>query len=886
MKSITINYSYILVLPFLVFCFMGNAQTIENQKYLDSNLSTEKRVEDLVSKLTLDQKIKLMMNKGTAIETNGLQIPAYNWWNECLHGVARAGKATVFPQAIGLGATWDKSLLFKVATAISDEARAKHEYFNKNNQRGIYMGLNFWTPNINIFRDPRWGRGMETYGEDPYLTGELAVSFIKGLQGDNPKYFKTIATVKHFIAHSGPEVGRSGFNVDISNHDLLLTYAPAFKRTVQNSGVYSVMCAYNAFRKEPCCSNHYLMNDLLREQWGFKGFIVTDCGAVSNIYRKGAHEKVETPEEASAWAIKSGVDLECGSAFKALDKAIEKKLITESELDLAVKRLFTARFKLGSFDDPNKVEYTKIPYSVVESKENVALSLEAAKKSIVLLKNDNSILPLQKTIKSIAVIGPNANDAEALLANYHGFPSQIITPLEGIKRKLPNTKVLYSQGSPFVNGLAAVNLIDSKFLFTDEKTSINGLNAKYFTILNTDRTLIMERVDSQVNFNWTSKKPHESIDPFNFAVQWNGYLKVPKKGKYVLDLYGSSNYELLIDGVSLFNYSNSDGPDHRGKELNLEPNKVYKIEIKFSNQGANAMIKLNWQLPNENLSKEAIEVAQKADAIVLCMGLSPRIEGESMDIVADGFNGGDRTKIELPQVQQELIKNIVALGKPVVLVLVNGSALAVNWEDKNISGIVESWYGGQEAGTAIADVLFGDYNPAGRLPVTFYASETDIPAFENYDMKGRTYRYFDKKPLYEFGFGLSYTQFLYSNLVIDSVNEINKSINVSVEIQNSGEYDGEEVVQLYVNQVDSNLPSSIRSLKGFERIYLKKGEKKTINFQLKTEDFATVNKEEQLVVEPGTFVVSVGGKQPTQLVYKNQVISKKIKLQGNTIFVK
>jgi beta-glucosidase len=704
-------------------------------QYLNTNLSTEQRVDDLVSKLTLDQKIKLMMNRGTAIESNGLQIPAYNWWNECLHGVARAGKATVFPQAIGLAATWDKSLMFNVGNAISDEARAKHEYFNARDQRGIYMGLNFWTPNINIFRDPRWGRGMETYGEDPYLTGEMAVSFIKGLQGDDPKYLKTIATIKHFVAHSGPEEGRSGFNADVSRSDLLMTYAPAFKNAVQNSGVYSLMCAYNAFNGEPCCSNHYLMNDLLREQWGFKGFVVTDCGAVSNIYRKGAHEKVATAEEASAWAIKSGVDLECGSAFISLNIAIEKKLITERELDNAVKRLFTARFKLGSFDDPKEVAYTQIPYSVVESKEHVQLSLEAAQKSIVLLKNNN-LLPLKKSVKKIAVIGPNANDSEALLANYHGFPSKIVTPLEAIKNKLPNSEIFYAQGAPLVEGLSSVHLITSDFLFTDQSATKNGLKADYYDNEQANGKPLYSQVDSQIDFNWTNDPPSSKLAPFSFAVNWNGFIKAPLSGKYVLDVYGCSDYELFIDGVSLFKYSSSDGPEHRGQEIEFEKDKTYKIEIKFANRGANAMIKLNWQLPNVDLLSEALQKAREADVVVMCMGLSPRIEGESMVIKADGFNGGDRTKIALPKIQQDLIKEIVALGKPVVLILVNGSAVAINWENENIPAIIESWYGGQEAGTAIADVLFGDYNPAGRLPVTFYKSENDIPDFDNYDMKG------------------------------------------------------------------------------------------------------------------------------------------------------
>ncbi|MBC7867598.1 MAG: glycoside hydrolase family 3 C-terminal domain-containing protein, partial [Gloeobacteraceae cyanobacterium ES-bin-316] len=467
---------FFLVVVTAIAAFSGQvciAQT-KQPAYLNSSLPVSQRVDDVIGKLSLSQKIKLLMNKGTAIDSNGLKIPAYNWWNECLHGVARAGKATVFPQAIGLAATWDTVLMNKVANAISDEARAKHEYFAKKNQRGIYTGLNFWTPNINIFRDPRWGRGMETYGEDPYLTSRMANAFIRGMQGNNPKYFKTIATIKHFVAHSGPEEGRSGFNVNVSENDFWETYAPAFKSAVQNAGVYSLMCAYNAFRGEPCCSNDYLMNDLLRKQWGFKGFIVTDCGAVSNIYRKGAHEKVPTAEEASALAIKAGVDLECGSAFNNLDKAVAKNLIKETDLDNALRRLFTARFLLGFFDDASKSSYTKIPFSVVESKQHIQLSLEAARKSTVLLKNEGNILPLKNTIKILAVIGPNTNEEEVLLANYNGLPTSIATPLTALKKQLPGTKILYAQGSAYADGLPVVKLITSEYLFTDKQATLSG----------------------------------------------------------------------------------------------------------------------------------------------------------------------------------------------------------------------------------------------------------------------------------------------------------------------------------------------------------------------------------------------------------------------------
>lgn len=455
-------------------------QAQQEKPYLNTKLSTEERVNDIISKLTLAQKIKLLMYRGTPVQSNGLDIPAYNWWNECLHGVARAGKATVFPQAIGFAATWDTALIQKVADAISDEARAKHEFFAKKDKRGIYQGLNFWTPNINIFRDPRWGRGMETYGEDPFLTGKIASSFVRGLQGDNPNYYKTIATVKHFVVHSGPESSRHRYNAIISNRDFYTTYTPAFKMAIQEAGVYSLKCAYNRFRDKPCCGSDFLLTDLLRNQWGFKGFIITDCGAVNDFFKVDGHGVATTAEQAASMAIKSGVDLECGDVFNALDKAIEKKLVTEQELDVCIRRLFTARFKLGFFDPASSVPYTNIPYTVVESEAHKQLSLDAARKSIVLLKNTNSLLPLKKSIKTIAVIGPNADDEEVMLANYYGYPTHAVTPLQGIRNKLPNAKVLYAKGSTHVEGLPTVDLIPANYFYKNADAKEAGLQGEYY----------------------------------------------------------------------------------------------------------------------------------------------------------------------------------------------------------------------------------------------------------------------------------------------------------------------------------------------------------------------------------------------------------------------
>jgi len=879
----------ILRLNILIFALISISQIdaqvsfIQNNKkaYLNSALPISQRVDDIISSLSLQQKVKLLMNKGTAIDSNGMYIPAYNWWNECLHGVARAGKATVFPQAIGLAATWDTVLMNKVANAISDEARAKHEYFAQKNQRGIYTGLNFWTPNINIFRDPRWGRGMETYGEDPFLTSTMANTFIRGLQGQDTKYFKTIATIKHFVTHSGPEEGRSGFNVDVTDNDFWETYTPAFKSAVKNAGVYSLMCAYNAFRGEPCCSNDYLLNDLLRKQWGFNGFIVTDCGAVTNLYRKGAHERVPTAEEASAIAIKAGVDLECGSAFNALDKAIEKKLLTEADLDNALRRLFTARFLLGFFDAPSLVPFSKIPYSVVESKKHVQLSLEAARKSIVLLKNDKGLLPLKNNYKTIAVIGPNANEEEVLLANYHGLPSSIITPFEGIENQFTQSNVIFAQGAPHAEGLPVVKRIAPTFLFVNKEATQQGLEGQYFNNTNFAGKPVLARVDSCINFNWTIVPPSSDINPANFSVKWNGFLKVPFDGEYTLDMYGSSDFQLILNDNTLFKYSSSDGPEHRYKKIQLKSNEVYSVQINYFNVGDNPIATLNWEKPKNEYEAEAIEVAKSADLVILCMGLSPRVEGEDMDIKLDGFNRGDRTKLALPIIQQNLIKKITDLGKPVVLVLLNGSALAINWEDEHISTIIETWYGGQQGGKAIADVLSGNYNPSGRLPVTFYTSEKELPAFADYNMKGRTYRYYTGKPLYEFGYGLSFTNFTYSNLILNTVANVGDKISVTVDVQNTGDFDGEEVAQLYLTNLSKALQKTLRSLKGYDRFFLKKGQKRTISFEIQAKDFSYISNDGKRVIDAGSFQVSVGGKQPTQFK-KGEILIKTVQIKGGS----
>lgn len=680
--------------------------------FQDPSLPIEQRVDDLVSRLTLDEKVSQMVHSAPAIPRLG--IPEYNWWNECLHGVARAGIATVFPQAIGMSASWDKKLLYEVATVISTEARAKHHEFARHNDRGIYKGLTFWSPNINIFRDPRWGRGHETYGEDPYLTGEMAVAFIKGLQGDDPKYLKVVATAKHYAVHSGPEKDRHHFNAVVSKKDLYETYLPAFKKSVKEAKVESIMGAYNRTNGEACCASVTLLQKILREEWGFNGYVVSDCGAIDDIH---AHHKLtQSPEESSALAVKNGCELNCGGTYNSLVKAVREGLISEDEIDIAIKRLFTARFKLGMFDPEEMVSYAQIPYEVNDCEEHRKLALEMARKTIVLLKNENNLLPLSKDLKAITVIGPNADNLEVLLGNYNGTPSRYVTPLQGIRDKVsPKTKVYYTPGC---------------------------------------------------------------------------------------ELIGRSKH-----GFS-----------------------------------------------------EAISMAEGSDVVIMVMGLSPRLEGEE----GEWGGEGDRTNIDLPGVQHDLIEAIYETGKPIVLVLTNGSALAINWEAKHIPAIVDIWYPGEEGGTALADVLFGDYNPAGRLPVTFMKSLDQVPEFTDYSMKNRTYRYMKDEPLWAFGYGLSYTKFRYSNLKLNKT-EISptENVEIQVDVENIGKVDGDEVVQLYVSTPESPILAPIRSLQGFDRVFIRSGEKKTVKFTLKPEQFAVVDEEGRFMVMPGKIEISIGGGQPS-----------------------
>jgi beta-glucosidase len=848
----------------LIFVLLDSCSVDEKTyPFLNTELSIEQRVDDLVSRMTLEEKISQMVNDAPAIERLGL--PRYNWWSEGLHGVARAGLATVFPQAIGLGASWDEGLIQDVSTAIADEARAKHHNFTSKDKRFIYQGLTLWSPNINLFRDPRWGRGQETYGEDPFLTGALGVQFVKGLQGDDPTYYKTIATVKHFAVHSGPEPERHEFNAVTDEHDLRETYLPHFEKVIREANPYSVMCAYNRYNGEPCCGSPGMLGDILRKEWGFNGYIVSDCEAITDIYK--FHKVVPTPEEAAALAVKAGTDLECGKVYLNLKSAVEKKLITEAEIDIAVKRLFMARFKLGMFDPAEKVKYTQIPYSVVDSKEHKALALEAARKSMVLLKNEKNLLPLKKDLGIVAVIGPNADQWLMLLGNYNGVPSEAITPLRGIQDKVSDkTKVLFAQGSELAEGMPMFYTIPAEVLFIKENEP--GIKVDFFNNTDLSGTPLFSSSNTTLDANWFDKAPREDMDDDNFSVRWSGEIRPTVSGTYQLGFISTCNTKLYLNdslmAKTVYHFRDELGDPRLRKTapVKLEAGKSYKLVIEAIETFADAQVQLVWAAPKPDLKKKALEIARQADVVIMCMGISPRMEGEELDVLIDGFRGGDRTRIDLPVVQQQLIKEIHALGKPVVLVLLNGSALSVNWENENIPAIVEAWYPGQAAGQAIADVLFGDYNPGGRLPITFYKSVNDLPPLTEYKISNQTYRYYTGTPLYPFGYGLSYTTFDYSDLTINKTN-LTDSIQVSATVKNTGKLAGDEVVQVYVsNQSGSNNP--LRSLVAFKRIHLKPGESREVKFTIADEQIPKEKVE-----------ISIGGGQPDM---KNKTTSNVLKV--------
>ena len=842
---------------FLVFIFpLGLTAQHISYPFQDPKLDAETRADDLIQRLTLSEKVAQMQDVAPGIESLG--IPEYNWWNECLHGVARAGAATSFPQAIGMAATWNPELIHKVADVISTEARAKFNHSIKSGQRNRYQGLTMWSPNINIFRDPRWGRGQETYGEDPYLTSRMGVAFVKGLQGDDPKYFKVIATPKHYAVHSGPEYNRHSFDAYTDKRDLWETYLPAFKATVIEGRAFSVMSAYNRYLGESATASKLLLSDILRDKWGFKGYVVSDCGAVYDIYK--FHKIVPTAEEASALAVKAGCDLNCGSSYKYLVKAVEKGLITEQEINVALKRLFMARIKLGLLDPSDKVPFSDFSDDFIESEEHQKLALQTARESIVLLKNADQTLPLSKDIRTIAVIGPNANDRHFVLGNYFGTPTYKRTILEGIQDKVSRkTKVHYFKGTNLTDNDTIFNVISSK-MFKGEIT------AEYFDNTNLIGKPVQKNTEDFIDFEWGGAAPIDLLEPGNFSIRYTGVLKPDFTGEVSLGVLESGgSYKLFINGEEILAGSSGNGTRAISKVIGVQKSKNYKIQLDYKCTNPwMASIQLLWNTEYLKGKDYMMQKLRESDAIIYIGGITARLEGEEMPVEIEGFSKGDRTNLKLPKAQHNLLKELQETGKPVIFVLTSGSAMAINWEQENLPAIVSVWYPGQAAGDAIADVLFGDYNPSGRLPVTFYKTVKDLPPFEDYHMKGRTYRYFNGEPLYPFGYGLSYTNFNYS------IPRLKKSVmqkgdinTVSVIVTNSGDFDGETVVQLYVGDIESSVSSPKRSLRNFKKIFLKKGASTTVEFEISTDELSIIDNEGNSFVESGDFEIFVGDSSDT-----------------------
>lgn len=857
--------------------------------YQDTQKSFEMRAADLVSRMTLEEKVSQMQNDAPAIPRLG--VPKYEWWNEALHGVARAGSATVFPQAIGLAASFDSDMMFKVATVISDEGRAKYHEFSRRNQRNRYQGLTFWSPNINIFRDPRWGRGQETYGEDPYLTSQMGVAFVKGLQGSHPKYRKTDATAKHFAVHSGPEFNRHEFDARPTERDLYETYLPAFRALVQDANVAAVMGAYNRVNGESASASQRLLLDILRKDWGFKGYVVSDCDSIEDIFLH--HKIVKTAEEAAALGVKKGLELNCGKTYSALFNAVKQGLITEAEIDDALRRLFYARFRLGMFDPDSAVPFAKIPYSVNQSKVHDDLARQAAQKSLVLLKN-KKLLPLKKDLKYIAVIGPTADEVMSLLGNYYGTPEQPVTILNGIRQAVSSdTQVYYARGTELVEGREdprAAPVIDSRFLRPSIDSNEQGLKGEYFRGVDFSGKPLLTRVDSRIDFRWDRGAPTDALVARGelkkdqalpndaYSVRWTGKLIAPLSGEYEFNVSANDGVRLWIDNNNLLDaWGLAERLRSQSVKQHLDAGKIYDIKLEYFEDIRDAEVRLAWRLPGaKSAHEEAMDAAKKSEVIIYVGGLTGDVEGEEMKVNYPGFMGGDRTDLVLPKPQQKLLEDLVATGKPVVLVLTGGSSLAVDWTDKNVPAILMAWYPGQRGGNAVADVLFGDVSPSGRLPITFYKANAELPDFQDYSMQGRTYRYYNEKPLYPFGHGLSYGRFDYENIRLDKERlQQQDSLAISFDLKNVGNVVASEVVQVYVRSLNRQPLDAIKNLRAFKSIELKPGESQSLNFGLLVNrDFTYYDEEQKSYrVRPGDYEIQVGASS------QDIRLKKKIKIE-------
>jgi beta-glucosidase len=849
------------------------AQTTKPLPYLDISLPKEQRAADLVGRMTLEEKIAEMTNNSAAVPRLG--VPAFNWWSEALHGVSRSGYATLFPQAIGMAATWDKPLVHEEGDVIATEARAKNNEALRNDNHQIFFGLTLWSPNINIFRDPRWGRGQETYGEDPFLTAQMAVNFVEGMQGTNPNYLKAIATPKHFAVHSGPESLRHKFDVNPSPHDLWDTYLPAFRAAIVDAKADSTMCAYNAIYEEPACGSSTLLQTVLRGYWNFQGFVTSDCDSVADSYK--THHLQPDRAHAVADALLHGTDTDCGEAYKGLGDAVKEKLITEADIDVSLRRLFLARMKLGLFDPPSMVPFASIPFSEVNSPAHLALALEVAEKSMVLLKNDG-ILPLRPArYKTIAVIGPNAASLSALEGNYNAVPKNPVMPVDGLREDLAGAKVIYAQGSPYVDGVLLP--VPRTMLRPSMDSPEEGLKAEYFAGDAIEGTPVATRTDHQIDFDWTSAAPVPGVTQDHFGVRWTGFIVPLASGKQEFNMRISRCYPcgdrerfaVKIDGKDVNSFATK-GSEYRDNitphfTIDFPDTKPHTIEITYAHSAPwfGAGITMEYVPKISALQQEAVDVAKKADLVIAMVGISPLLEGEELPLHVEGFSGGDRTDITLPAAQQQMLEQVAATGKPLVIVLLNGSALAVNWAQQHANAILEAWYPGVAGGKAIAETLTGKNDPGGRLPVTFYASLDELPSFTDYAMKNRTYRYFTGKTLYDFGYGLSYTKFVYSHVRLStSTVHAGDPLTVETDVKNVGARAGDEVAELYLTppHVGNDGLSPNVQLIGFERMHLAPGAVRHVVFKLSPRDLSEVDAQGERVVQPGSYEMSIGGSQP------------------------
>jgi len=849
-----------LTLAFLI-CGRAAAQTTGDAVYLDPSQPLDARVDDLIKQMTLEEKASQLVNQARAIPR--LKVPAYDWWSEALHGVANAGTATVFPEPIGLAATFDDPLIHEMAIVIGTEARAKHNLAVKAGRRDIMEGLDFWSPNINIFRDPRWGRGQETYGEDPFLTGRMGVAFVTGLQGDDPKYFRVISTPKHFAVHSGPEPSRHTIDVQVSKHDMEDMYLPAFRAAVTEGKAESIMCAYNRVNGEPACANTFLLQDELRGAWKFKGYVVSDCDAVVDIYQ--GHQFVKSQAEAAAVSLKKGMDNECADFFTlAKDShdyqpyvdAVKQGLLSEAELDVSLKRLFAARMRLGMFDPAEKVPYAQTPETEIDSAAHRELALKMARESMVLLKNDG-VLPLAADVKRVLVVGPLADSVEVLHGNYSGTASHAVTALEGIGKQFSSAQVRYVAGTNF---LRQETVIPTSVLSTDDGKP--GLKGEYFPGSDFSGTPQLVRTDAVVDLELFHPRPPAITAPpgmKDFSARWTGYLTPSASGSYQIGLIGSMN-RMWLDGKLIVDDAALHDPNSQGLTTPLEKGHRYAVKIEFLRGGFGT--KLVWLPVSADPSFEAASAARQADVVVAVVGITSKLEGEEMKVDLPGFKGGDRTNLSLPAEEEALLGALKGAGKPLVVVLMNGSALAVNWANDHANAILEAWYSGEEGGTAIAETLAGINNPGGRLPVTFYKGVEQLPPFEDYAVKNRTYRYFEGQPLYPFGYGLTYSKFEYSDLKLSHPElDAGSPLGIDVDVRNASGRPGDEVVELYIRF--PKVPGApLRALRGFTRIHLAAGELRHVKLALEPRDLSYVNESGERMIAAGDYTITAGGGQP------------------------